>query len=186
MKWRTFIYSGTRYDLAHVHPRTCDYVQPAKDTNPAHAYTVEVMFSHHCFTRRIKENEQPDPALLYSDARGDTRVFDFDRYTLSQQLPRIVAQFDRCKCYHTGHGNYFTIEIMDAQGKRLEYDVFFTVSRASRRGVLNLYVQTAFVRDAEYSNRPHRNLSRRPNLRPIGFYVILYNTMTGKLIKPPK
>ena len=80
MKWRTFIYGGTQYDLTHVHPRTCEYVQPAKGENSERHYTVAVTFSHHCFTRGFQGDEVPNPALVYTDARGDVRIFDFDRY----------------------------------------------------------------------------------------------------------
>ena len=186
MKWRAFTFNGTRYDLRHVHPRTCEYTQPAKGENPARAYAVEVTFSHHCFTRGFKQDEVPDPALLYTDARGDERIFDFDRYELSKNLPAIVARLDQCKCYHTGHGNYFSIQLTDANGVTVEYNIFFAVSRSSQRGVLNLFVQSAYVRDAEHMNRPHMNASSRPNLKPIGFQVILFNTLTGKTIKVPK
>ncbi len=85
-----------------------------------------------------------------------------------------------------GHGNYFSIQLVDATGATVEYDVFFTVSRSSQKGVLNLFVQSAYVRDAEHMNRPHLNASRRPNLKPIGFHVILFNTLIGKAIKVPK
>jgi len=186
VKWRDFTCDGTRYELGHVHPRTCEYTQPAKGENPARAYTVEVTFSHHCFTRGLKQDQVPDPAMVYTDARGDERIFDFDRYTLSTNLPAIVARLDQCKCYHTGHGNYFSIQLVDASGATVEYDVFFTVSRSSQKGVLNVFVQSAYVRDAEHMNRPRPNASRRPNLKPIGFHVILFNTLMGKAIKMPK
>ena len=168
MQWRAFTFGGTRYDLRHVHPRTCEYTQPAKGEHPARIYIVEVTFSHHCFTRGFKQDEVPDPALVYTDARGDERVFDFDRDTLSA-ASRIVARLDQCKCYHTGRGNYFSIQMVDASGAPVEYDVFFTVSRSSQKGVLNVFVQSAYVRDAEHMNRPRLNASRRPNLKPIGF-----------------
>jgi hypothetical protein len=97
-----------------------------------------------------------------------------------------VARLDQCKCYHTGRGNYFSIQLVDASGAPVEYDVFFTVSRSSQKGVLNVFVQSAYVRDAEHMNRPRPNASRRPNLQPIGFHVILFNTLMGKAIKMPK
>jgi hypothetical protein len=58
---------------------TITYVQEAKVDKPARCYKVDVIFSLHCFTRGIKDGEQPDPALCYSDDR-ETRVFDFLRY----------------------------------------------------------------------------------------------------------
>ncbi len=68
--------------------------------------------------------------------------------------------------------------IIDQEGNSIEYDVFFTASRASRkRGVVNLYIQSAYARDVEHGNRPRMT-------SPIGFYVILYNVLNNRPIKP--
>lgn len=83
------------------------------------------------------------------------------------------------KCYHTGKGNFFSVEIVREDGTVVEYDIFFAVSRSSAKGKINLFVQSAYVRDAEHA-------TNRPAQRPIGFYVILFNTLSGKPIKAPK
>ena len=97
MRWRPFRFGGAQYDLSHVHPSTCHYVQAAKGDNPERIYTVDVTFSHHCFTRGFKQNEVPDPAMIYADARGDERIFDFGRYALSKHLPGIVSRLGNCR-----------------------------------------------------------------------------------------
>ena len=74
---------------------------------------------------------------------------------------------------HTGHGNFFTIELLDEAGKTVDYDIFFTVSRSSKTGRLNLFVQSAFVRDRD----------KLPRGKPIRFEIILYNVLTGKGIR---
>jgi len=48
--------------------------------------------------------------------------------------------------------------------------------RAAKKGVVNLYVQSAYVRDAEHA-------SNRPKKKPISFFVILFNTLHNKPIK---
>ena len=53
-------------------------------------------------------------------------------------------------CWHTHHGNYFTIELVTQEGEVIEYEVYFDVTRASRKGWLNLIVQTAYVRTEDY------------------------------------
>jgi hypothetical protein len=63
-------------------------------------------------------------------------------------------------------------------GDLFEYDIFFTVSRSSQRGVLNLFVQSAYVRDQKHWNRPQ--------LKPISFHFILFNALNGKPIHIPK
>lgn len=175
MKWKAFEFNDKAYNLTHLHPRVCSYMQPAKGTNPPRAYTVEISFSMHCFTRG-SEGEIPDPALLYSDSR-ETRIFDFDRYNLSQHLNVIINGLADRKCFHSGHGNYFTVEVQK-DNANLEYEIYFTVSRSSKKGVLNLFVQSAYVRDATHT-------ANKPIRKPIGFHVILYDTLNNKGIKVP-
>ena len=74
---------------------------------------------------------------------------------------------------HTRHGNFFTVELIEEDGQRVDYDVFFTASRSSIKGRLNLYVQSAFVREKE----------KLPAGKRIRFEIILYNTLVGKPIR---
>jgi hypothetical protein len=140
---------------------------------------VDIIFSLHCFTRGFQPDEEPEAALLYGDAR-ETRIFDFKRYELSKRLPEIIKDLPRRKCYHTGKGNFFSVEIVNAEDRSfIEYDIFLAASRSTRKGIINLYVQSACVRDMEHgSNRPHE--------KPIGFYIILSNTLNKRPIRPPK
>jgi hypothetical protein len=41
------------------------------------------------------------------------------------------------------------------------------------------FIQSAYLRDANYA-------SNRPERKPIGFFVILFNTLNNKPIKTPK
>jgi hypothetical protein len=75
--------------------------------------------------------------------------------------------------------NFFTVELIDAQGARVEYTVYFKLSRAPSKARLNLYVQSAYVQDDVPQRRP------RPR-KPIRFSVIAYNVAAGKAIKVPK
>jgi len=177
VQWKPFIFGGEVYDLNHLHPRTCLYEQPAKGDKPARVYTVDIIFSLHCFTRGILNDEVVDTALFYTDDR-EMRVFDFHRYEFSKQLPTIIESLGQRKCFHTGHDNFVSVALIDQNGNSIEYDIFFTASRASRkRGVLNLYIQSAYVRDEEHGNRPRLK-------SPIGFYVILFNVLNDRPIKP--
>ena len=106
-------------------------------------------------------------------------MFDFQRYQLSKRLPALVEGLSKRKCYHSGKGNFFTVELVDEQTRsRVEYEIYFTASRASKKGIVNLYVQSAYVRDREHQNRPQR--------KPIGFHIILYNVLNGIEIKVPR
>ena len=118
-----------------------------------------------------------DNALHYGDSR-ETRIFCFDRYNLSGKLPDIAKSLSNRPCFHAGRGNFFVTELMDVNGGRNEnYEVYFRVSR-DNRGLLRLFVQTAYVRDR---NRG----SAQPKRKKINFFVIAHNTRAGKKIKAP-
>lgn len=178
MQWKPFSYRGEIYDLTHLHPRSVTYEQPAKGDAPARVYRVDVIFGLHCFTRGRSQDAPQETALLYADDR-EARVFDFVRYELSKRLPEIIEGLAQRKCYHTGKGNFFSIEIVRDDGEVIEYDIFFAASRSSVKGKINLYVQSAYVRDKEHG-------SNRPAKKPVGFYVILFNTLNNRPIKAPK
>ena len=133
MKWEPFLHQNVAYDLSHLHPRNITYEQPSDAGKPLRRYAVEVRFSLHCVTRGIEENERSDRNLLYSDSR-ETRVFDFQRYELSKQLPGVVQDLPRRKCYNTGKRSFFTVVTVGDHGQVAEYDVFFEASRSTRIG----------------------------------------------------
>ena len=176
--WQPFTHNGQVYDLAHLHPRRTTIVQEAQPGKPARSYTLQVIFSLHCFTRGIASGEQPESALLYSDAR-ETRVFDFARYELSKLLPAIIEQLPARKCYHSGKGNFFIVELVDQNGSRDEYEIFFTASRSTTRGVLNLFVQSAYIRDE------HHMQGKPAPRKPIRIEILLFNIQANKPIRMP-
>lgn len=177
MKWKSFTYQETEYDLTHIHPFEWSLTVPAANKRPERTYQLNVTFGLHTFTH----GEQPDEdteGLLYRDSR-ETRVFDFIRYELSKQLPEIVKSLGERRCFHTNHGNFFTIELVDQEGRPDEYEVYFKLSRSGERGKLNLFIQSAYIRSDGYQ-------SSQPKKRKIGFQVIAYNVMQGKKIRPGK
>ena len=120
--WKPFEFEGVIYDLIHLHPKKLVYRQVAAGNKPEREYQVDVFFSLHCFTRGIKKDEQPNKSLLYADSR-ESRVFDFRRYFLSKELPLIVDELHRRKCYHSGKGNFFVVEVLTQEGGKLNYRV---------------------------------------------------------------
>jgi hypothetical protein len=178
IKWKPFEYEGETYALEHLHPKVVVYEQPAANDKPARQYKVQLIYSLHCFTRKAESDETIDQALFYRDSR-ECRIFDFRRYGLSKQLPMIVEAFYCRQCYHTGKGNFFVVELIGEDGVKEEYEIYFEASRSSVRGVLNLYIQSAYVRDKEHA-------SNRPKKKPIGFYIILFKTLNNQQIKAPK
>jgi hypothetical protein len=178
MKWRAAGIGGRCYDLSHLHPFSFDFVVPARDGKPEQRYGIDVIFSLHCFSRGIRQGEVYVADLAYADSR-EVRLFDEQRYTHSLQLPGIIRSIGERRCFHTGYDNFFTVELIDAKGERVEYTVYFKLSRAPGKGRLNLYVQSAYVQDEIPRTRP------RPR-KPIRFSVIAHNVALGKVIKVPK
>jgi hypothetical protein len=132
---------------------------------------VDLIFSLHCFSRECPRDAY-DSSLIYSDAR-EARLFDFERYELSKKLPEIIETMAQRKCYHTGHGNFVTVEVVRKDGVSVAYHVFFAASKSARKGRINIYIQCAYV--------PERKVSASP--KPIKFLVILHNTLNKLPIK---
>ncbi|MFK5894908.1 MAG: hypothetical protein QM504_16940 [Pseudomonadota bacterium] len=177
MKWESFSYEGVEYNLSHLQPFEWICIQEAKAGKPERQYQFDVIFSMHCFTRKIEANDMPAKELLYSDSR-ETRCICFKRYEQSKILADIIQTLNNRKCMHTGHGNYLTIEIQGEGNESQNYEIYFTVSKSSKKGYLNLYIDSAYIRDREHG-KPPKN-------KPIKFYVIAFNTQAGKKIKIPK
>lgn len=178
IKWKPFTYENITYDLTHLHPKIILYNQITTPQKKESFYNVQIIYSLHCFTRKKLSDEPENKLLFYKDSR-ETRLFDFTRYELSKQLPSIVENLNLKKCYHTGKGNFFVVELINHEGKKEEYEVYFEASRSSTRGVINLYVQSAYARDKKHA-------SARPKKKPIRFEIILFNISNNKIIRIQK
>jgi len=174
MKWNRFTYNDIHYQLEHLHPFEFVFSQEATEKKPRKEYFVNITFSMHCFTKKIMEGEDCNELLLYEDKK-EKREICFDRYKLSKNLPNIIKELDVRKCYHTRHGNYFTIDISD-ETKIAKYEIYFVVSKSKEKGKLNLFVQSAYLRSESNNQRKKK--------KPIKFKIILYNTSINKPIKP--
>ncbi len=174
IKWEAFNYNESTYDLSHLHPITVHYEQPSKEDKPARVFTVDVCFGLHCFTEGYSKITDSDP-LRYADSR-EVRLFDFNRYELSKQLPEIIRGLNKKSCMHTGHGNFFTIEIITPDGVKTEYEVYFEVKRVNPEKA-HLFVNSAFAPDG-------RRI--RKQAKKISLYIILHNKLAGIPIKVPR
>lgn len=169
MKWQPFKYDGKTYDLTHLHPCTFKFERPAEGNKAAEVYTVDVVFTLHCFSREPKEAETYDASLIYPDSY-EKRIFDFRRYELSKLLPDIIQALPTRKPRHNNNRrNFFSVEVIRENSTTVEYDIFFKMKKVSK-GRLEMLVETAFVRDPDYD-------STRPDGRPIRFWIILHNTL---------
>ena len=170
--WAPFSHLGRIYDLTHLHPFEVSFEQPAQGAKPPIVYTVDVTFSLHCFTKSPPKTGGYDRGMIYRSARED-RLFDIGRYEYSLHLPEIIRTLAQRKCMHTGHGNFFTVELVTENGQTVDYEVFFTASKSARKGRVTLFIQSAFVREKK----------KLPPGKPVRFVVILHNTLHGKPIR---
>lgn len=118
-----------------------------------------------------------DLSLLYQGPK-EKRVFCFERYQLSQQLPDIIRNIDQKVCWHTHHGHFFTIELQDENEAKSEYEIYFDVYK-SAKGWLTLIVKSAYLRDALHG-------TTQPRKRKIRFGVIARNRFENKKLRPPR
>jgi hypothetical protein len=176
LTWNEFKLAEQAYDLKHLRPYTTSFERPAKGNRPTEKFSVNITFSHHCFTRGLPRDGRAYDLKLRFDHDGDHRIFDTDRWKLSKLLPDIITKLPNNKCHQTGHGNFFTIELVAGDGSTIEYEVFFRVWKPGR-GRLVLHVESAYVREENYG-------VSRPKGSAIDFYVILHNTFNNRPIHP--
>jgi len=175
MQWNPFAHQGNEYGLQHLNSFEWNYTAQAGGKRPERTYKFHVTFSMHCFTRNPRKIESVDNSLWYEGPK-EKRLFCFDRYYLTYRLPDIIQSLGDRTCWHTAHGSFFTIEIMTQEGICTEYEVYFDITRASRKGWLNLIVQSAYIRTKDYQ-------TLQPRKRKIRLDVIAYKRQQNQIIR---
>lgn len=164
-------YQGTRYDLKHLKDFTFDLIQPAADKKPERKYNIKARFSWHCFTR----SPETDDTGIMTNADGEQRCFCLDRYKHSHRLPDIITDLANRYCQTTGHGNFITVEIIEEDGTKQDYEIYFNVRKPASGKHLELFVETAFVRTI-----PELYKTKKKKIR---FSTIIYNVKNGRPIR---
>lgn len=164
--WKSYRQSGVVYSLEHLHSSSITYTPRGNPHGPVRDYKLIVGYSHHCFTRQPYDNENPSPDQWYPHA-DERRIFDQIRYEYSLNLPAIMTDIHNQQIWHTGHGNFLTVEMLSAQNVHHTYAVYFHLGRDSHgHGDLYIYVQSAYPR---FDNPT-------PRKRRIRFQVIANDT----------
>lgn len=178
MRWNKFEFKGKVYELSHLHPFTWYLTLGKEGVHPERKYRFNIEFSMHCFTKKLIDNKAiTDEALFYSGPK-ETRLFCFERYELSKQLPEIINNIDKKPCWHTNHGHFFTIELQNQNGVKSDYEIYFDVHK-SGKGWLTLIVKSAYVRDEKYG-------TTQPKKRKIRFSVITRSRFENKKLRRPR
>lgn len=175
LHWETVVFNGVSYSLEHLSASTRELVIAPNARAPERRIRLAVTYGLHCFSVSIDDVKTTN--LVVRDGR-EQRAFDLARYRLSRALPEIVASLELRRCFHTGHRNFFTVELVDEQGQTQDYVIYFRTWRAAagELGDVRLHVESAYLR----SDAPQRHK------KSIRFKVIVANTYTGKEIHEPK
>jgi len=167
--WKSYHQNGTKYSLDHLHSNEIRYTPLGNPHGPVREYAIIISYSHHCFTRACRNNENPKPDEWYSHPT-DRRVFDHDRYRYSQKLPELFLSIHEKQIWHSGQGNFLTVEMLTAKAVHCTYAVYFKLGQGKRgRGDLYLFVQSAYPR----MDNP------TPKKRRIRFQVLANDTFHG-------
>lgn len=177
---------GTRHDLSHLQDAKYHFVIEASGKYPELKCALLVQYSSHCVSWGPKRGEDIDFSVhgeqhRIIDDKGVHRCFCEIRYALSSHLPGIFERFPQCHCLFTGHENWLIIEVLDPAGKRLEYEVFFSITRQGS-GMVRIYVESAYVRGSDNPGNRPVHLKRRDKMRA---KVLLAKKLRGEPIRRP-
>lgn len=146
--WAPHRQKGITYDLSHLHALSVTHVFSAipgpagRPRKPERVVRVDIHYSHHCFTQDLQKVGRYSAEEIYEDlGRNEQRAFCATRWQLSKQLPGIIADLQRRRCYETRYMNFVTVELKLAQPQF--YLVFFQVKPAQGGGA-DFFVESAY------------------------------------------
>lgn len=166
-KWKRFNIGAKNYSFEHLNSCKHLFTHPKRNEY----YTLYFTFSHHVFTRSIKENEKVDFEQVYPYP-SDERVFDLARFELSKHLPRIVETLPEQFCYHGGYSRYCSCKIFQEDGSLIYYQVVYRVWK--ERGKMRFHIESAYPLQ--------NNLGKA---KKVNFWVICHNLLRGKKLPQP-
>ncbi|ELH0897266.1 heat-shock protein [Vibrio fluvialis] len=166
-QWKAFNYNEQQYDFSHLDAKKIEFKHPERNEQ----YTLFFTFSHHVFTRSIKEHDTPEPEHIYPYPI-DRRVFDTTRFKLSFHLPQIIETLPDQFCYHGGHSRYCSCKIDSEGGSTIHYQVVYRVWK--ERGKMRFHIESAYPLDEELGR-----------VKKVDFWVICHNLLRGKTLPKP-
>lgn len=150
------------FSVKHLAEDHVYYEQKAKAEKPARSYSVSIEYTNHTYTKACKNDSDIYHA---KDKSGNRRVFDYDRYQLSFDLPILIRNLMDMHVYRVDNGYMITREMI-LNGEKIDYEVYFTIWR-SQNNSMRLLVRSAYPRDRFHQD----NKSKR---QKVSFAVLLY------------
>ena len=174
-QWRNFAFNDKVYDLSHLNAHQVEYIDDRDKNNPS-MYRFIVTYGHHCFTRKDDiAHLSPDEIrlLLYSTPK-ESRLFDFERYELSRNLPAIIqslGQKETLVC-HAGYGKFATVKLLDSNEREITYFIPFAVFREKKK--FRLHIQSAYPKNDKLGK-----------IQKVNFFSIARNLWQNKKLPRP-
>ncbi|WP_392340123.1 heat-shock protein [Moritella marina] len=166
-QWKSFYIDETEFDFSHLNACKHTFQHPERNES----YTLFFTFSHHVFTRGLKEEENLDLLSIYPYP-SDQRAFDVTRFELSKHLPQIVELLPEKFCYHGGYSRYCSCKITQDDGTEIVYQVVYRVWK--ERGKMRFHIESAYPLQ-----------ERLGRVKKVNFWVICYNLLHGKKLPQP-
>ena len=170
------------FQLSHLDAFYVEYIQAATKYKAKKRYRCLIEFGVHCFTRSPNthkgETLESYESNLHYTTEKETRIFCIERYQFSLQLPKILREMDKQKCFFTSANDKFlTIYIQNQSGETVDYEIYFSLKKSKECDV-HIFINSAYVRSGDYQTAPLRR-------KRISFFVLLNNTVMNKRIKKP-
>lgn len=125
MSWGSFEYDGQVCDLTHLDPF---HITVTPKAVGAPSWTVRVSFSHHTFTREVRDGDNPEHEFAVGT---DVRCFCNERFPLSQSLPGVISANANGRAYFAQKRNFMFVENLPGLTAG-PYAIFFNVERAKK------------------------------------------------------
>lgn len=162
--WKEFDLNGTEYDFNHLNASKHIFQHP----NRNESYTLFFTYSHHVFTRGIKDSDNYPSTYIYPYP-SDNRIFDETRFKLSHHLPKIIATLPDQFCYHGGYSRYCSCKL---DGSDVYYQVVYRVWK--ERGKMRFHIESAYPLEESLGK-----------VKKVNFWVICHNLLRGKTLPKP-
>ena len=152
------------YSISHLQDKKYFFQIEDNGKHSALAFDLLVQYSSHCISTGQRHEEPQQKAPDFFDHGGNKRFFCKYRYQLSHHLPQVFATILARICYFTGHENWLTVEILNTEGLKIEYEIYFKLHRETNK-FLRLYVESAYVRTGDGLNRKPKHFSKKEKVR---------------------
>lgn len=173
MSWGKFILDEAEHDLTHLDPFVL-HVTPKAENAPT--FRILVSFSHHAFTREIKDGDREDEKF---GPDHDVRCFCLTRLVLSHSLPKVIASASKGKAFFPakGHARQRNFLLVEVSPYDPPYLIVFNLDRArSADADVVMFVVSA---------HPRPGLPPKSRMDSISFATLVSKVARGEAVKRP-